>query len=133
MHKRDEGGQSVAELAILLPLLMLILLGCLDLGRAFGVWMTLANATREGARYVSLYPNATTAAVKSETEVDIVAAGLETDHLQVFVSLPETGKPGHPAIVTARYSLPMLTGFLFGGQPLVISASTQMVIIGGGN
>ena len=46
MTSRNETGQASAELGLMLPLLLLILLGCIDLGRAFSVWMTLANGTR---------------------------------------------------------------------------------------
>jgi Flp pilus assembly protein TadG len=43
-------GQDLAEFAIILPLLMLIVFGVLDLGRAFFSAITIANAAREGAR-----------------------------------------------------------------------------------
>jgi hypothetical protein len=43
-------GQDLAEFALILPLLMLIVFGVLDLGRAFFSAITIANAAREGAR-----------------------------------------------------------------------------------
>lgn len=131
MVRQREKGQSVAELAVLMPLLLMILLGCLDLGRAFGVWIALANGTREGARYACLHPTATLSIIEEVTTVDIVAEGLDVSRLAVSRSMPEAAKTGHPVIITAEYSLPMITGFLFGGRPLTIRASTSMVIIEG--
>lgn len=53
---RKEKGQGLVELAIILPLLLIILLGTIDFGRVFYAYVTITNASREGARYGSLYP-----------------------------------------------------------------------------
>ena len=47
-------GQGLAELALILPLLLTILLGTLDLGRAFYTYIALTNAAREAARYAAV-------------------------------------------------------------------------------
>lgn len=47
MHSR---GQSIVEFALLLPVLVLIVIGATDLGRAYHVTITLNNAAREGTR-----------------------------------------------------------------------------------
>jgi len=43
-------------LAIILPLLLTILLGIIDFGRVFYAYVTITNASREGARYGALHP-----------------------------------------------------------------------------
>lgn len=48
--KQNARGTAALELAILMPLLMLILFGIVDWGYAFYVDLTLTNAVREGAR-----------------------------------------------------------------------------------
>jgi len=48
---RSERGQSLVELALVLPLLILLLMGIADLGRAFYSYIEITNAAREGARY----------------------------------------------------------------------------------
>lgn len=115
---------------MVLPLLLLILLGCLDLGRVFSTWLTMTNGTREGARYACLFPD-DTSGITEETQAEIVAAGLSLDALQIQVSTPQGRSGGLPVVVSASYSLPMITSFLFGGQPLTIRASTQMAIVSG--
>lgn len=51
---RDERAQSLVELALAFPVLLLILLGLADFGRAFFYTIAIANAAREGAAYASL-------------------------------------------------------------------------------
>jgi len=46
----SEKGQSMVEMAMLLPLLVIIVLGALEFGFAFDHHLTLEYATREGAR-----------------------------------------------------------------------------------
>lgn len=50
---RDRGAAAV-EFAIVAPLLLVILLGLVDFGRLFFVQVSLAGASREGARAVSV-------------------------------------------------------------------------------
>jgi len=49
-------AQAVIEFAIVLPLLLLLILGVMDLGRMFYVKMILTNAAREGANYLAYFP-----------------------------------------------------------------------------
>ena len=55
-------GQAVAELAILLPVLLLVLLGAVDLGRVFILTVSIQNAAREGAVFAAANPSCLTAA-----------------------------------------------------------------------
>jgi hypothetical protein len=49
-------GAAAAELAIALPILMTILLGCIDFGRFGYYYASLANAARAGASYGAMNP-----------------------------------------------------------------------------
>lgn len=59
---RTRPGQSLVELAVMLPLLTLILLGAVDLGRAFFYYERLSNSVEQGALYGIRYPTNTTTA-----------------------------------------------------------------------
>ena len=48
-----KAGQSLVEVALALPLLLLILIGLADLGRAFYYTTAVASAARQGAAYVA--------------------------------------------------------------------------------
>ena len=54
--RRSQRGQSLVEVALLTPLLVMILLGALDLGRVYDAYVTITNASREGARYGAANP-----------------------------------------------------------------------------
>lgn len=47
-------GQSVAEFALVLPILLLIFFGIFDLGRMLFLYSQVSNGAREAARYGSL-------------------------------------------------------------------------------
>lgn len=53
-HRRST-GQGLVEFALLLPILVLLLIGVFDLGRAFHALITLNNAGREAARFGTLH------------------------------------------------------------------------------
>src|SRR5262249_29103045 len=50
LMRRGSRGQSVAEMAVALPFLVLLFCGLLDLGRAYYSLVTVTDAARDGAR-----------------------------------------------------------------------------------
>ena len=59
-----ESGATAVEFALVLPLLLVLIVGLIDFGRMGFVQVSVTAASREGARYSSLYssglPNAAT-------------------------------------------------------------------------
>jgi hypothetical protein len=49
--EREERGQSLVEVAIFLPIVILILVGIVEVGHALTAYLVIANAAREGARF----------------------------------------------------------------------------------
>ncbi len=45
-----ERGAALVEFTMVLPLLLALIFGIVDFGRAFQSWITITNAAREGAR-----------------------------------------------------------------------------------
>jgi Flp pilus assembly protein TadG len=93
---RDRGAAAV-EFALLLPLLLLIVFGIIDVGRALNAQITLAEAAREGARLAATGQPAvvarTQAAAVGQANVSVTVtycqpgAGPEAD-AEVQVSTP---------------------------------------------
>jgi hypothetical protein len=55
-HKNSERGQSLVELALSFTILLMLLAGAIDFGRAFFTWVSLRDAAQEGAAYGSIDP-----------------------------------------------------------------------------
>src|SRR5512135_1797457 len=51
--RRTERGQSMVEMALAFPILLLILAGTLEVGKYFNDYLTVLDATREAARYAA--------------------------------------------------------------------------------
>ncbi len=56
-RNRGERGASIVELALITPVMVLIVMGVLDLARAYQLQIRMENAAREGAAYAQIYPN----------------------------------------------------------------------------
>ena len=54
--KSGRKGQDLVEFILVMPLLILVLFGAIDLGRLFHASITITNAARVAARYVTMNP-----------------------------------------------------------------------------
>jgi Flp pilus assembly protein TadG len=52
-HPSNERAQAIVEFAIVLPILMLLLIGILEVGRMLFAYASVINASREASRYAS--------------------------------------------------------------------------------
>lgn len=106
----DERGQALVELALLLPVVMLILIGIVEFGRAWQAKQTLTDVAREAARMSVIGdPTVTQARVDSLVRVMINRAGF--DSTSVSVTWPDGCKmPGcSPLLETNKVSAVTLT------------------------
>jgi Flp pilus assembly protein TadG len=71
MNLKNQKGGSLVEFAIVLPLLLIILFGIIELGLLLYNQAVLTNATREGARYgiVARTPRYTAAQIRDEAVI----------------------------------------------------------------
>jgi Flp pilus assembly protein TadG len=124
-----ERGATAVEFALLLPMLLLLLFGIIDFGRALNAQITLTQAAREGARLAALnQPN-----VVSRTQA--AAVGLSPVGVSVTSACPPGAGQGVNATVVATYSFSFVTPVgaiagLFGGSglgsPITLSAHGVM-------
>ena len=70
--KHGERGANLAEFALVAPLLIFLVFGIVDLGRAFYGYVVITNAVREGARYGSRFTDDREAEIQAIvlTEID---------------------------------------------------------------
>jgi Flp pilus assembly protein TadG len=55
-HRQRERGQALIETAIMVPILLMVMVGIFEVGRAYQTYQVVTNAAREGAR-MSVTPN----------------------------------------------------------------------------
>jgi Flp pilus assembly protein TadG len=102
-HVRSEKGQTMVEFAIIVPILLTILLGIVQLGIVYNNWVSITDAARAGARKGAVCrtgctPDATTATVNV---VKNSAADLNQSSLGVTVT--STWAQGADVTVKASY------------------------------
>lgn len=56
---RDDAAVALVEFALVMPVLLVLLIGALDFGRAVNAYVTVNAAAREGARHAALDPSVT--------------------------------------------------------------------------
>lgn len=126
---RQDRGAAAVEFALLLPLLLLLVFGIIDFGRALNAQITLTQAAREGARLESLGESN----VVSSTQG--AATGLSPVTVTVVSSCPVGSSLTSNADVKATYQFSFVTPVsaiagIFGGggfgSTLTLSAEGVM-------
>ena len=56
-RRRDDRGAVMVEFAIILPILLMLLMGIIEFGRAYNIQVSIQAAAREGARELALAHN----------------------------------------------------------------------------
>ena len=134
----------MVEFALVLPVLIVLLVGVMDVARAANAYATLSSAAREGSHYAALHPTAAPSAITSvvrsrveplESASVIVEASYHdgTD----FVAWPTSGIPASSPLASAvparvRVSYPWhavtsLIGGFFAGASFSASSTSDAV------
>jgi Flp pilus assembly protein TadG len=101
----NESGAELLELAIALPILMLIIGGVIDFGILFQRYEVVTNAAREGAR-VAVLPDFGVADVQARVTSYLAASGLDAAAPAPQVAYTTTEvTPGGPTISVAKVTV----------------------------
>lgn len=122
--KISQCGQAVVELAVILPVLLLLLLGMTEFARMTGDFLTMQHAVREGLR--SGMTGAPDADI--DTRVRLMATGMTAERLTITViPVGAVRTTGVDLTVRATYRFAVLTPLLsqvMGGEVVL---SSQLV------
>ena len=99
-----KSGTVTVEMALILPLLLLILVGSLELGTLFSSYLRFQNAIREGARIAAMGVTEEEIAAR----VQKFAPGLNPDKLTLTITNAE-GDRGDPVTVRGTYTYDVST------------------------
>ncbi len=120
-----QGGQSLLEFAVVLPLMLVIAFGVTEFGRAFYQYNTLSKALRDGARYMSSHTYSTSEQSNAKNMViygntsgtgSPVLPGLTSGQIAV---IPEGGSTPYSELDPPEWVTVRATGYPF--APLVPS------------
>jgi Flp pilus assembly protein TadG len=123
--KHSQRGQSLVEMALILPIFLVCVLGMIDLGRAVYAHTILSNAVRDGCR---------TAIVSTKTSSEVIlavresAAGVNIPAGNVTISGSRT--PGSTVTVSAFVVFSPITPLVraITGSAITLRASSAMVV-----
>lgn len=96
-------GQALVEFALILPLLLLLVIGLVEFGRAWNAFHVITDAAREGAR-TAVVADATITqdSVFNVIRTALQRAALDADDATIVLSGVD-GATGEPARVEIRY------------------------------
>ena len=91
---KEEGGQALAEMALALPILLVLVFGIIEFGSAWRAQQVITNAAREGVRRAVMAPGFVDhreGAVRSIIQEYMTAGGLSYDDGYVTLSCDGSG------------------------------------------
>lgn len=112
---RDQRGQALVEMAILLPILLVLLVGVVELGRAWNVRQVLTHAAREGAR-IAVVPAGTGEGALDAVTLRLQDAAVDADECDIDI---EGIDGGAGTATTVTVSCPYRFLFLAPIVPLI--------------
>ncbi|HEY3308133.1 MAG TPA: TadE/TadG family type IV pilus assembly protein [Desulfuromonadaceae bacterium] len=122
MNLNNKKGAALVEMAIILPLLLLIVVGIFEFGRAMLIRNTLNNAAREGARRAAVSPPPVNIDAFVRSAIPFNQTGL------VITPNPSSPTPGSGAPVTVTIMLPFhtVTGLIPVLDGMILSGQATM-------
>jgi len=93
----------MAEFAIVVPILLLVLLGIMQLGVVYNNWVTLTDAARAGARKAAVCRSACSPDASTATVNAVKNSAANLNQASLSVSVTSTWAQGADATVTASY------------------------------
>jgi Flp pilus assembly protein TadG len=144
--QRLQSGQSLLEFTVMAIVLAVLLMGVLDLARAYFTYLALKDAAAEGAYFGSAYPQCVDASVVGanpacggannivyRTRNSAPVGGLvDWQTANVQVTLPPALQPGESITVSVAYQYQMLTPIISAiatDQTLTLRAVSAATII----
>jgi Flp pilus assembly protein TadG len=136
INSKSERGQSMVEFAFGFVVLLLMLSGAVDGGRALFTYMALRDSAQEGALYGSTNPTATSEIIRRVKQSSDILQGLSSQdptNLKVDVLVGGGGCTGDAITVKVAYdnfqiTMPLL-GSVVGSQKIGISTSVTDTIL----
>lgn len=121
--EKQSRGQSVVEVALVLPILLMMMMGLLDFGRAYYTIVALRDAADEGASYAAMNRSDETEVKLRASEASPALVQIAPEDVTVEPASTVALAAGDPITVTTVVTLELYTPFantiVPGGQLLL--------------
>jgi Flp pilus assembly protein TadG len=107
MSTTRERGSVAVEFALLAPVLIMLLLGIMEFGRAYNVQISLSSAAREGVRVMAIGNSPSAARTAAKNAATTLKPGLADTNITIS---PATCTTGAQVTFTITYTLATMTG-----------------------
>ena len=122
--QQGQSGAALVEFALAALLLVTLVMGIFEFGRAYNAWVVVTNGAREGARYAAVgKPQA-----EVVQKVHDATSGLDDAKLSVTVTNAEETR-GDPVTVDVSYEMEIvvpLIGAFFPNNPFHLTSHSTM-------
>lgn len=123
-YLKNRRGQAIVEMALALPVLILLLLATMEFGRVLHDLLVVTEAAREGARSMAVNEGSTAAVSR------IQAAAPSIDPSQMTITInPLTPTRGQPVTVTVVHPVQIMTPLIsefFPENPFPVTGTAVM-------
>ena len=130
---RDQRGSPAVEFALVAPILILLTVGILDIGRVMMTATTLESVARDAARYAGLHgSDSTTPATQSSVQsyAEGQAVGIDSTTLNVAVTWEGgSNSSGSSVTVALTYDFDLLVGQFLGFDAITLDSASSMTIL----
>ena len=135
-QRRCRQGAAAVELALILPLLVTIVLGCVDFGRFASTYISVTNAARAGAGYAGYNPFTITTqplweALVTQAVVDDIQdmPGFDASKLSVTIQSVNDPNSLKRVRVQASYSFEMIFSWPLLPNSISLTRAVEMPFI----
>ncbi|MFD2092072.1 TadE/TadG family type IV pilus assembly protein [Blastococcus deserti] len=116
---RSESGATAVEFALIVPLLIALVIGIAEFGRAFQVQGTLSAAAREGVRLMALQNDQAAARAAVRAAASSLDPAITDGQITITPSsCPQLNGGSTSVRLTIDYPMPYITGFFGTGLDL---------------
>jgi Flp pilus assembly protein TadG len=129
-RQRSEEGASAVELALVLPILVILLVGIVQFAFIFDQWLQIEHAAREGVRWASLVNPAPDVIQHTISAAPGLNPAITSGDITLTPGDPTTAMPGTTATVVVRRAVPVFVPMMdvFLGDSVALEASASQLL-----
>lgn len=122
---KNKNGQAIVELAIILPVLLIILFGIFEFGRVMNVYLVITSASREGAR-IAAVGNTDSYIVQ---KIQDATSTLDLNKLNITISPNENQRyRGEEVLIRIGYDIDLIVPIIQNIVPNPLHLETETIM-----